>query len=132
MNPEFGEVGSQFHAKDEKEMIPNPQNERERCFSGKHMMEEFWLDWGKQCTTIDEHLLVMKTEFQKKRSNLINHFTEKTKGDNAGCHILELPHVKSTGNINKHQKHSFESHMRHSNPTKINHRTGVIQDKSIG
>ena len=45
-------------------------------------MDEFLLDWGKQSTTTNEHLEVMKTEFQKMRSNLIKHFTEKTKGDN--------------------------------------------------
>ena len=74
----------------------------------------------------------MKIEFQKMRSNLIKHFTEKTKGENFGYQILDFPHIKTTGNSNKHQKHSFESHMRHSNPTIINHRVGFAQDKPIG
>ena len=66
------------------------------------------------------------------RSNLINNFTEKTKGDNVGCHIIELPCVEPTENINKRQKYFFESHARYHNATKINHRILVIQDKPIG
>ena len=45
--------------------MTNPQNEQERCFTGNHAMEEFWLDWENQYTTTDEHLEVLKTEFQK-------------------------------------------------------------------
>ena len=101
-------------------------------FAGKHMMEEFWLDRGKKCTTTDEHLEVMKMEFQKMRSNLIQHFTEKTEGDNVGCQNLDLPYVKPTGNSNKRQKYYFESHVMCFNPTKINQIIGVIQDKPIG
>ena len=74
LNLVFGEVSSQFHTQDESEMISNPQNERERHFYGKFMMDEFWLDREKQS---DEYLEVMKTEFQKMISNLIKHFTEK-------------------------------------------------------
>ena len=43
------------------------------------MTDKLWLDGGKQCTTTDDHLEVMNTEFQKMRSKLIKNFTKKQK-----------------------------------------------------
>ena len=77
LNLVLGEVGSQFHTKDKKEIIYNPQHERERCFFCKAHDGRILAWLGNQCTTTDEYLKAMKTEFLKNEIKLDKSFSLK-------------------------------------------------------